>query len=237
MGYTFNLVQGSLPAGLSLSSAGVLGGLPTVTGSYGFTIKATAAVGCSGTQAYTLVINCPTISLSPASLPNGTVGAAYSQTLSASPAGGNYSFSVSAGSLPSGLSLNPATGSLSGTPSVSGTFNFTITATGFGTCAGSRTYTITIGGGGCPTITLPGSLSGGSVDAAYSQSVAASPAGSYSYTVTAGSLPPGVTLYNNGLLFGYPTTSGTFSFTIKATDTNGCTGMQAYTVQITNGAG
>lgn len=49
------------------------------------------------------------------------------------------------------------------------------------------------------------------------------------YTVTTGSLPPGVTLYSSiGLLYGYPTTPGTYNFTIKATDANNCIGNKNY---------
>ncbi|MBI3421543.1 MAG: ExeM/NucH family extracellular endonuclease [Acidobacteria bacterium] len=231
--YTFTLVTGNLPAGLPLNAVtGVISGLPTVTGTYTFTVKAQTAGGCSATQAYTLAINCPPVTLSPASLPNGTVGTAYSQTLAASPAGGNYTFALTSGALPGGLNLNPATGSLSGTPTTNGSFTFTITATGFGACAGSRSYTVVVGSGGCPTITLPGSLPNGAVGQLYNNTVAASPSGSYSYTA-AGTLPPGVTFYNAAaLLFGYPTTPGTYNFTITATQ-GACTGSQSYSVLIT----
>lgn len=232
--YTFSLVAGSLPTGLTLNTAtGVISGMPSTTGTTTFTVKAQSSNGCSGTQNYTLVIGCPTIIVSPASLPSGSMGTAYSQALSVSPAGGNYSFAVTSGALPGGLALNPATGLLSGTPTANGSFTFTITATGFGSCSGSRSYTIVIGNGGCPTITLP-ALPNGSVGQLYNSSVAASPAGSYTYTAT-GSLPPGVTLFGAvGLLFGYPTTAGTYTFTITAT-AGACTGSQTYTVLI--GAG
>lgn len=231
--YSFSLIQGSLPSGVTFnSSTGVLGGTPMVTGAYNFTIKAAASNGCSGTQSYSLTINCPAITLNPATLPNGSTGTAYNQQLSATPSG-SYTFALTGGALPNGLSLNPATGILSGTPASNGTFNFTITATGFGSCTGSRSYTITIGSGSCPAITLPSSLPAGSIGASYSQSVAASPYGNYSYTVTAGSLPPGVTLYGSfGLLYGYPASAGTFSFTIRATDSSGCSGSRNYTVVI-----
>jgi large repetitive protein len=234
--YTFSLISGSLPGGLTLNpTTGVISGTTTVTGTYNFTIKAQTASGCNGTQAYVLVINCPTVVISPASLPNGTTGTAYSQTLSASPAGGNYTYAVTSGTPPTGLNLNPSTGILSGTPTANGTFTFTVTATGFGGCTGFSDYTVVIGGGGCPTITLPASLPNGSVGQLYNDSVAASPSGLYDYAVTSGSLPPGVTLYTNiGLLYGYPTTAGSYTFTITATQ-GACSGSQEYTVLI--GAG
>src|SRR5262249_30063934 len=102
---------------------------------------------------YTLAINCPTITLAPASLPNGTVGTAYNQTVTASPtlAVGNYNFSITAGALLAGLSLNSTTGAITGTPTTAGTFNFTITALSFVPCSGSQAYTLVINN---PTPTL-----------------------------------------------------------------------------------
>jgi hypothetical protein len=232
--YTYSLTQGSLPSGLTLNAqSGLLSGMPTVTGTYNFTIKAQAGSGCSTTRAYAFVVNCPTVTITPVSLPAGSTGTSYSQALAAAPSSGNYTFAVTTGSLPAGLSLNPATGVLSGTPTASGTFNFTVTATGFGSCTGSKAYSVTIGGG-CPAITLP-DLPNGTIGQMYSQSVTASPAGSYSYSQT-GTLPPGLTLYATGLLFGYPAASGTYSFTITATDANNCTGSKSYSLTI-GGAG
>jgi hypothetical protein len=233
--YTFSLVTGNLPSGLTLnSSTGVISGMPLVNGTYNFTVKAQSSADCNATQAYTLVIVCPTVTVSPATLPNGTVGTAYSQTITASPAGGNYAYSVS-GTLPPGLNLNSATGVLNGTPTANGSFTFTITATGFGGCTGNRSYTLVIGGGGCPTIALPDIAATGTIGSPYNQSVAASPSGYYTYALT-GTTPPGVTFYNAAaLLYGYPTTNGTFNFTITATDSSNCTGSKSYSITI--GAG
>lgn len=91
---------------------------------------------------------CPTLTLSPSSLPAGTVNTAYSaQTITVSGGSGTYTFSVSAGSLPTGMSLNANTGVLDGTPTAVNTFNFTITATDVSTdCVGSRAYSLTING-------------------------------------------------------------------------------------------
>ena len=234
--YTFSLISGSLPSGITLNPAtGVISGLPSTVGTFTFTVKAQTAGGCNGTQTYTLAIVCPTVTLSPASMPGGSIGVAYSQTISASPAGGGYSYAVTTGTLPAGLSLNSSTGILSGTPSTAGSFTFRVTGTGFSGCTGSRDYTVVIGGGGCPAITLPASLPNGSVGQLYNAAATASPAGLYSYTVTGGSVPPGVTLFGaNGLLFGYPTAVGTYTLTITATQ-GACSGSRMYTVLI--GAG
>ncbi|MEP7336974.1 MAG: putative Ig domain-containing protein, partial [Acidobacteriota bacterium] len=234
--YIYTVVLGTLPYGLTLgSSTGTISGLPTVAGTFNFTIRADAGNGCVGTQAYTMVVGCPTITVLPNTLPNGTVGTGYSQTLSATPVTGSYSFAVASGSLPPGLSLI-TTGLLSGTPTANGTFNFSITATAFGTCTSApKSYSITIGAAGCPTITLPDIAATGTIGSPYNQSVAASPSAYYTYALT-GATPPGVTFYNAAaLLYGYPTTNGVYNFTITATNSSNCTGSKSYTVTI--GAG
>lgn len=106
----------------------------------------------TGTINYTVqaawTVPCPTITLSPATVPNGTVGAAYNQNISASGGTSPYSYSLTAGSLPPGILLSNS-GSLSGTPTTTGTFNFTITATDSNSCTGSRNYSITINPAAC----------------------------------------------------------------------------------------
>jgi uncharacterized repeat protein (TIGR01451 family) len=156
--FTFAVTSGELPPGLKLNSlTGQLAGVPmTANGSpFNFTVTATdSAAGCSGSRAYSLAISCPAINISPASLPNGMVGAFYDQLISASGTTGPFTFAATGGALPPGINLNSTTGQLSGTPMASGLFNFAITATdASGSCSGSRTYSITIGGAPTPTPT------------------------------------------------------------------------------------
>jgi hypothetical protein len=100
--------------------------------------------GTGNTANATLNVNCPTITVNPATLPNGGVGLAYtSTTFTATGGSGSYAFSKSSDTLPNGLNLSGAT--LAGTPTEGGTFNFTITATDSTTsCTGSRSYTLVI---------------------------------------------------------------------------------------------
>lgn len=93
--------------------------------------------------AYEYAPPCSTISLSPTTLPNGLVGVAYSQTITASGGTAPYTFTVTSGSLPSGLTLSTG-GVLSGTPTANGTFNFTVTAADAIGCTGNYSYTLTI---------------------------------------------------------------------------------------------
>jgi hypothetical protein len=191
--------------------------------------------GAGGTATATIQACPPSITISPSTLPNGTVGTAYNQTLSASPSGGSPAYQVISGALPTGLLLNAASGQISGTPTTSGAYNFTIRATLFGSCTGDKAYTVTINpSGGCPTITLPALPATGMVGKSYSGSlVGTTPSGTYNFAVISGSLPPGVTLNNIfKVVSGTPNTAGTYNFTIRATRADGCTGSRAYTVMI-----
>src|SRR4029079_12315807 len=140
----FRVVSGSLPPGLTLTSNGPLSGTPTATGPYCFSIAVTDAAGCGGgSRAYTIVISaatCPsgtTIIVSPPALPFATTGAPYAEVMTASGGTPPYTFSVLSATLPPGLTLNPATGLISGTPTSSGVFHLTIAATDANGCLGT----------------------------------------------------------------------------------------------------
>jgi hypothetical protein len=147
--YAYSITTGALPTGLSLNaSTGAITGTPTTSGTFNFTITAADANLCAGSHAYSIVIACPTITVSPATLPNGSVTSAYSQTVSGSGGTAPYTFAVTAGSLPTGLSLNASSGAITGTPTVTGPFSFDITATDANACTGTTSYTVNINAGG-----------------------------------------------------------------------------------------
>jgi hypothetical protein len=177
---------------------------------------------------------CPIITVNPATLPNGAVGTAYSQTVSASGGTSPYVFSLSSGTLPSGLSLNGATGAITGTPTAAGTSTFTITATDASGCSGSRLYQISIASTGCPVILLsPATLPPGTVLFPYAQQITASGgAPPYTFVIAGGTLPPGLFLSSSGLISGAPQQPGLFNVTIRATDLNGCQGTRTYSLAI-----
>ncbi|MFC6189302.1 putative Ig domain-containing protein [Pseudoxanthomonas mexicana] len=225
--YTY-AVSGTLPAGVSLSGA-TLSGTPTAPGSYSFTITATDA-GASGvgapfttSRAYTLEVAAPTLTLTPATLPASTAGTVYTQALSASGGVAPYSFALSAGTLPAGLTLT-GSGTLSGTPTESGTFNVSVTATDTYGQAVTRAYALDVAQ---PTLALApggGALPNATAGVAFSQSLVVS-GGIAPYTATlSGTLPTGVTFNPATLAFaGTPTQSGTFTFDVTATDSTGGT--------------
>ncbi|MEK7831160.1 MAG: putative Ig domain-containing protein, partial [Acidobacteriota bacterium] len=233
---TWTLFNSSLPTNLTLSAGGLISGTPNVAGSFPITVRATEAVtGCFTDKAYTLVINCQTISLLPASLPGGTVGTAYNQSVSQMGGVGVITWSVSAGSLPTALGLNPATGAVTGSPAASGAFDFTIRATDANNCFGERVYQVTIA---CqPGLSIsPATLNSAMIVTPYSQQLTlVGGGGATDWTITAGALPSGVTLNpTSGLLSGLPNVPGTANFTVKAALTAaGCSAQQAYTLVIT----
>ncbi|MBL8204134.1 MAG: putative Ig domain-containing protein, partial [Blastocatellia bacterium] len=128
--------------------------------------------------------------------------------------------------------LNSVTGAITGTLTNAGAASFTIRATNGSGCTGEQAYALTVG---CPTITLtPDALAGGTVGSAYNQAVQASPAGNYTYSVSAGALPNGLLLNSTtGAITGTPTSSGTSSFTVKAQSNDGCFVEKSYLVSIT----
>jgi large repetitive protein len=244
--YTFAVTSGALPAGLTLTPAGVLAGTPTTAGTSTFTVTATDAAGCTGVRTYTIIIAaavvppavCPVITLSPPTLPPGTVGVAYSQTITGSGGTAPYTFGVTSGTLPAGLTLTPA-GVLAGTPTASGTATVTIRGTDASGCFASLVYTIVIAAAavppaGCPAIALaPATLPNGAVNSFYSVTLTGSGGTApYTFGVTAGTLPAGLTLTAAGLLAGTPTTPGTTTFTIRVTDANGCFTERVYTLVV-----
>lgn len=140
--YSWSVVSGTLPPGLSLSSTGVVSGIPNAAGSYTFVLTVTGG-GLSSSRSVTMTVN-PASSAAPAiltvSLPTAELGEAYAAQLNA--VGGATPYSWSASQLPDGLVLNSATGVISGTPAGAGTFTFTVTVTGGGTT--TKDFTLTI---------------------------------------------------------------------------------------------
>lgn len=123
----FYLFSGTMPPGLSIRAIGlraaVISGTPTAAGSYTFTIQAQDPIATLTRRQYTICI----VGIAPPTLPDGTVGVAYVQNfLATACATPPLSWQVFSGTLPTGLTLDEETGILSGTPSGSGTFNFTI---------------------------------------------------------------------------------------------------------------
>jgi outer membrane autotransporter protein len=212
------------------------------TGPDSFTYTATNLDGTSAPATVTVTVSPPTMTLSPAgSLPAASSGSVYSQTFSVSGGTAPYTFSIAAGSLPAGMTLNAATGALAGTPTVSGTFPFSVRATDSSTGPGApfsvtNSYILVVRPAGIISL-APSTLPSGKTGVNYLQTLTASGGTApYSFAITSGALPNGMTLSGVGVLSGAPTVAGVFSFTVTATDDLRMNGAQAYTLVINQAA-
>ncbi|MBC3411723.1 autotransporter domain-containing protein [Pseudomonas sp. SWRI51] len=230
--YTYAVTTGALPTGLTLSTAGVLAGTPSATGTFNITVTVTDGNGATASQAYTLTVAAPAVVVTPFSLPNPIYGSAYSQTVTATGGIGSYSYAAT-GTVPTGLSLTSG-GTLSGTPTAAGSFNFTVTATDTNNVSGSRTYTLTIA---APTLSLsPATILAPATGTSYSQTFSVSGGATpYTYAITSGTLPAGLTL-SGATVSGTPTTAGPYSFTVTATDGTGFTVSSTYSGTVSSSA-
>ncbi len=230
-----NGVAGPGISGLTLIPTGntlAIGGTPTFTGTTAetetFTVTATDSVDATTNATYSITVN-PAITLSPATLPAGMQGATYSQTIAASGGTGTLTLTSKVTSSVPGLKVAPSgTGSLAitGTPAAAGTETFTVSATdSVGATAGPVTYSIIVSP---PIVLSPTTLPGDVVNQAYNQTITAS-GGTGTLTLTSK-----VTSSVNGLrvpasgtgsltITGTPTTTGTETFTLMVTDSNGAT--------------
>jgi hypothetical protein len=222
-------VSPALPSGLSLDTAtGIISGTPTTaTASATYTVTATQGT-CIKTQGYTFAVNCPTIIFTNSTAMTATVGSVYN--LNASVTGNTQTvvYSVSP-ALPTGLSLNTATGAISGTPTTAtASATYTVTATQ-GTCIKTQGYTFAVS---CPNLTfVNNTLPNRNYNQAYSQTLSVSnTTTAVTYSLSSGSLPLGFTLSTAGVISGTSTSTGVSTFTVLAIDANGCTVSKSFSI-------
>jgi hypothetical protein len=225
---TWSISAGSLPTGLFFNNPlpGQIAGMPSAAGMFNFTVQATDTLNQSDTQALSITIVLPAPpNITTPSLPNGTVASGYNQTVQASGGTGARIWSISAGSLPTGLNpINPSTGQITGTPSAAGTFNFTVQVTDTLSQSDTQDLSITIVLPAPPNITTTSLLNGTAGTPGYNEQVQATGGiGDLSWTIVSpglGPLPPGLDIDPlTGVISGEPTTVGTYNFTVQVTDT------------------
>jgi len=233
--FTYSLTAGALPTGIALSPGGVLSGTLSAAGTFAFTIGVSDVFGCVGSRSYTVTVTCPTIALSPATLPAGTTGHGYTGAVGASGGSPPYAFTLLAGTTPPGLTF-AGNGALGGIPTTPGSYAFTVGVTDTFLCSASLACSLTVR---CPNMALsPSAIADRTLGVAWSDTIAAgSPVPPVAWTVASGALPDGLSLGpDNGVLSGMTTAAGTFSFTLSATDAYGCSASHAYTVTVFPGA-
>jgi hypothetical protein len=222
---------GTLPTGVTLSSAGVLSGTPTQSGSFPFTLTATNSVG-SANQAFTLIVNPGTApAFTSASSTTFTVGTAGSFTVTASGSPAPTLSESGTDTLPSGVIFTASTGVLSGTPAAGtgGTYTLHFTAhNGVGSDA-NQTFTLTVGQAPAITSANNTTFTQGSAGT-FTATATGFPNPTFSET---GVLPFGVTFTSAGVLSGTPTVFGSFPITITASNGVGTAATQSFTLTVT----
>ena len=260
-GYTWSLQDGQLPPALTLSSAGLISGTLISSSSpqsFVITIGLTDSAYQLTYTKFTLSVQVPiTISTNAPGSFQFIVGTAYVQppngnnSMSFSSTGGTSPYSWSASGLPSGLSIDAASGFVIGTPTQPGTFAMKITATDSTGRTGSMIFNMVVvttpllitNTGNVQTPTLPS----GTVGVAYNQYLNAtggSNAG-YQWTLSPGALPPGLTGGVNPnatctsscsfQISGMPTQAGTFNFTLQVKDSLNNSAQQSFSLIINSG--
>jgi hypothetical protein len=229
-GNSWSVTAGAVPAGLTLGADGSITGTPTTVGTANFTVQVKDSSNATATKALSIAIAPAALTVTTATLPGGTVGAAYQQALAASGGSGGNAWSVTVGALPAGLTL-AASGSITGTPTTVGTASFTVQVKDSSGATATKALSIAIAPATLTVMTA--TLPGGMVGTAYQQAVVASGgSGGNVWSVTAGALPAGLTLGADGSITGTPTAAGTASFTVQVKDSSGATATKALSIAI-----
>jgi Putative Ig domain/PLD-like domain len=197
-------------------------------------IESTFNADFNGTAADTVTVTTPATQ-------TGKVGTAASLQIAASDSATGQTLAYSASGLPAGLSINSSTGLISGTPTTAGSSSVTVTVTDSTGATGSATFTWTVSAGtssNTVTVTNPGNQTGTVGTGASLQIAASDSAGGQTLTYSASGLPAGLSVSaSTGLITGTPTTAGSSSVTIAATDGTGATGSASFTWTISSGSG
>ena len=231
--YQYKILNGATPAGITLSSSGVISGVPTGSGESRFWVELSdenppSQSWCrpeTAQREFSITIK-PGLSINQNSVAGGTIGTPYDQTLTATqvttlnpPSGPqvNATWSVLSGTPPPGIALSPS-GQLSGTPTAEGTYQFVVRAVN-GETSDTETLTIVVRQ---PVVVAfvtvpPKSEVGVDFDAALK---ATGGTGTYTWALAGGTLPAGIAFdTTTGAISGTPSAAGTFDFVVQATDT------------------
>ena len=240
--YRWEITNGGLPPGLSLSSSGLITGTPTASGQttpwvtvHDLTRDEGGNSWCGGdnhSERQFVFESVPGLSIQNQSVPGGTIGQAYSVQFTAlavtnlNPVTGTpaqATWSLASGALPAGVTFS-SQGVLSGTPTVEGSWTFVVRAVGGAGVSDTETETLTVRQQLVAASPFRGSALKAEVGIPYTATVKASGgSGTYGYALASGTLPEGLELGTDGTLDGTPTTPGRYTFAIKVSDNEGRT--------------
>lgn len=222
----------NVPAGLAVSAAGVVSGTPTGPSTAPLAVTVKDADGRTKTADVALtIIDLDALTVTTGSLPQGMNGVAYDHTLTAFGGRAPYQWSADPLTLPTGLSV--AGNKLTGTPTVTGTFNVKLKVTDARNVTTERTVALELEPPGM-TISTSATLPGADQNTAYSTTLATlGGTGPYTWSIDSGTLPTGLTLgASTGAITGTPTTTGTATFTVKVVSADSAVATKQFTLQV-----
>lgn len=224
---------GGIPSGLILNpSTGVLSGASQVKGSFTFTVQAVDKGNSAVTKDFSLTVKPPALAITTEPpLFSGTVGSSYSQPFTASGGTPPYRWSLLSGQI-GGLTLDPNTGNLTGTPSTTGSFSLVVQIADSAGERASKSYVLLVNPRTI-SITTASTLPKGTVGMPYSQALAVnSGTPPFTWAITAGWIPGLKLDPATGILGQTPTEAGPFSFVVEVRDSAGLTATKSFTIII-----
>lgn len=226
--FSFTMIWGTLPTGLTLRSDGVISGTPTEAGAWTFGVQLWDKAGNKGGDNDFVIRIDPRVLVTTEAAGPGTTGAPYSLALSAvmkssstvtSSPTSPLTWSVTSGQLPPGLTLGATDGTISGTPTTEGSYPFTVRAALADGRSDTKALRIDVR---VPVAIAARAAPRSEVGVLYRLPLAASGGtGTYTWSLSGGALPPGVVLGPGGVLAGKPQAAGAYRFTATASDTEG----------------
>jgi large repetitive protein len=224
IGYTWSLANGTLPPGLTLNANGTISGTPTTNGVSIFTVLATDSAGKSDTKQLSIAVVDPLTATASAS--SAEVGVPFRASVNLS--GGTPEFTLTTAGLPPGLSFDPASRAIAGTPEAAGSFALQVSITDSRGLTATSTVKLKVVG---HLAIATRSLHAASTGQPYSTRMRLS-GGARPFKWTARGLPRGLHLNSAGTLAGSPAVAGTYRLQVRVRDALGATSSRTLTLAV-----